>query len=53
MLTNHKTYDRTTFDDIYTASGDAFVKIYTKKYWKNYNQNLVELCGEEKHNNCQ
>ena len=47
----NKTYDRTTFDDIYTASGDVFVKKYTKKFWKNYSKNLVELCGEENLNN--
>ena len=47
----HKTYDRTTFDDIYTASGEVFVKKYTKKFWKNYSKNLVELCGEENLNN--
>lgn len=51
MLTNHKAYDRTTFDTYYTISGDAFVKTYTKKFWKNYSKNLVELGGEEKLNN--
>ena len=34
----HKTYDRTTFDDIYPAYGDVFIKTYTKKYWKNYDK---------------
>ena len=31
----HKT---TMVDDIWTASGDVFIKTYTKKYWKNYDK---------------
>ena len=31
----HKT---TMVDDIWTASGDVFMKTYTKKYWKNHDK---------------
>ena len=38
----HKTYDKTVFDEGWAVSGDVFVKTYTKKYWKDYNNSKYD-----------